>query len=174
MKGLVGNICLPDTSMSLLEQLLSKHWEYKFWNKINVIGLLENVTWDKEIKYSGVIIIIVISGSTVHVRTLAASHRRFRNLIKKLGSTLLDEWSARRKGLYQHSTTQKHKGKHPCLEWDSNPWSCNQATKIYTLNCATTRTGTLVSYKIQKLRTRHTYPPFCVKPAVDWGSCFLY
>jgi hypothetical protein len=32
-----------------------------------------------------------ISGSTVLLRTLAASHRRFRNLIKTLGRTPLDE-----------------------------------------------------------------------------------
>jgi hypothetical protein len=34
---------------------------------------------------------IIISGSTVLVRTLAASHWRFRNLIKTLGMTPLDE-----------------------------------------------------------------------------------
>jgi hypothetical protein len=49
------------------------------------------------------IIIIIISGSTALVRTLATSHRRFRNLSK----TPLDEWSARRKGLYLHPTTQQ-------------------------------------------------------------------
>jgi hypothetical protein len=36
-------------------------------------------------------ITIIISGSTVLVRTLAASHRRFRNLIKTHGRTPLDE-----------------------------------------------------------------------------------
>jgi hypothetical protein len=51
-------------------------------------------------------IIIIISGSTVLVRPLAASHRRFRNLIKTLVRTPLDEWSANRKGLYLHRTTQ--------------------------------------------------------------------
>jgi hypothetical protein len=38
-----------------------------------------------------IIIIIIISGSTVLVRTLAVSHRRFRNLKKALGRTPLDE-----------------------------------------------------------------------------------
>jgi hypothetical protein len=37
------------------------------------------------------VIIIIISGSIALVRTLAASHRRFRNLIKTLGKTPLDE-----------------------------------------------------------------------------------
>jgi hypothetical protein len=41
------------------------------------------------------LIIIIISGSTVFVSTLAASHRRFRNLIKPLGRTPLGELSAR-------------------------------------------------------------------------------
>jgi hypothetical protein len=38
-----------------------------------------------------IIIIIIVSDSTVLVRTLAASHWRFRNLIKILGRTPLDE-----------------------------------------------------------------------------------
>jgi hypothetical protein len=39
--------------------------------------------------------------------TLAASHRRFRNIIIKThGRTPLDEWSTLRKGLYLHRTTQ--------------------------------------------------------------------
>jgi hypothetical protein len=38
-----------------------------------------------------IIIIIVIIGSTVVVRASATSHRRFRNLIKILGRTPLDE-----------------------------------------------------------------------------------
>jgi hypothetical protein len=36
----------------------------------------------------------------------SASHRRFRNRIKTHGRTPLDEWSACRKGLYVHRTTQ--------------------------------------------------------------------
>jgi hypothetical protein len=56
-----------------------------------------------------IIIIIIISGSTVLVRILAASHRRLRNLIKTLCITPLDEWSARRKGLYLHKITQQQK-----------------------------------------------------------------
>jgi uncharacterized membrane protein YhaH (DUF805 family) len=38
-----------------------------------------------------IIIIIIISGSTVLVSTLAISHRRFRDLIKTPSGTLLDE-----------------------------------------------------------------------------------
>jgi hypothetical protein len=38
-----------------------------------------------------IVIIIIISGSTVLVRTLAASHWRFCNLIKTLGRTPLNE-----------------------------------------------------------------------------------
>jgi hypothetical protein len=49
---------------------------------------------------------IVISGSTVLVRTLAVSHLRFRNLVETLPRTPLDEWSARPNGLYLHRTTQ--------------------------------------------------------------------
>jgi hypothetical protein len=50
--------------------------------------------------------IIIISGSIVFVRILVASHRRFRNLIKKLGRPPLDEWPSSHKGLYLHRTTQ--------------------------------------------------------------------
>jgi hypothetical protein len=48
--------------------------------------------------------LIIISSSTVFIRTLAASHRRFVYLVKTLGRTRLDERSARRKGLYLHNT----------------------------------------------------------------------
>jgi hypothetical protein len=41
-------------------------------------------------------IIIIISGCTILLRTLVASHRRFRNLVKTHVRTPLDEWSARR------------------------------------------------------------------------------
>jgi hypothetical protein len=44
-----------------------------------------------------IIIIIIISGSAVFVRTLAGSHRRFRNPIKTLGRTPFDELPALRK-----------------------------------------------------------------------------
>jgi hypothetical protein len=40
-----------------------------------------------------------------------------------VGRTPLDEWSARRKGLYLQRTTYKHKDKHPCPERYSNPRS---------------------------------------------------
>jgi hypothetical protein len=50
-------------------------------------------------------IIIIISVSTVLLRILVASHRKFRNLIKTLGKTPLNEWLARRKGLYLRKTT---------------------------------------------------------------------
>jgi hypothetical protein len=43
------------------------------------------------IKENIIIIIIIIGGSTVLVRTLAASRCRFRNLIKTLARTPLDE-----------------------------------------------------------------------------------
>jgi hypothetical protein len=52
------------------------------------------------------IIIIIISGSTVLARNLAAPHRRFRNLFMTLSRTPLDELSARRKGDYLDITTQ--------------------------------------------------------------------
>jgi hypothetical protein len=51
-------------------------------------------------------ITIIISVSTVLVRTLTASHWRFRNLIMTLGRTPLDKWSAHHEGLYLHRTTQ--------------------------------------------------------------------
>jgi hypothetical protein len=53
-----------------------------------------------------VVIVVIISGSTVLVRTLAASHQRIRNLIMALGTTPLDKWSARRKRLNLQRTTQ--------------------------------------------------------------------
>jgi hypothetical protein len=53
------------------------------------------------------IIIVIISGSTDLVRTLNASHRKFRNLFRHLvGLLWTSDRSARRKGLYVHRTTQ--------------------------------------------------------------------
>jgi hypothetical protein len=66
--------------------------------------------------------IITISGSTVLVRTLAASHRRFRNLTKILGRTPLDGLPARRKSLYLHRTI-RHRNIKTCLERNLNPRS---------------------------------------------------
>jgi hypothetical protein len=42
--------------------------------------------------------------------------------IQTHGRTPLDEWSARRRDLYLHGTTQHINitDKHPCPEWDSN------------------------------------------------------
>jgi hypothetical protein len=84
-------------------------------------------------------IIIIISGSTVLVRTLAASHRRFRNLFWTLGRTPLDEWSARHKGLYLHRTTQ-HTNIHASSGIRTHDPS-NQAAKIYALDRAATGIG---------------------------------
>jgi hypothetical protein len=55
-------------------------------------------------------------GSTVLVKTLAASYRRFRNLMKTLCRTF--GWvigSSQRPLPTQDNTPQKHKDKHPCL-----------------------------------------------------------
>jgi hypothetical protein len=62
-------------------------------------GQMEGVPYVPE-GAAGPICNFIISGATVLVRTLAASHRRFRNL------TPLDELSARRKGLYLYRTIQ--------------------------------------------------------------------
>jgi hypothetical protein len=51
-------------------------------------------------------LLFIVSGSTALVRTLVAAHLRFRCLIKTPGRSPLYEWSARRKGLYLHRTTQ--------------------------------------------------------------------
>jgi hypothetical protein len=56
-----------------------------------------------EISRISYFIIIIISNSTVFVRTLPASHQRSLYLVKTLGRTPLDERSARRKGLYLHN-----------------------------------------------------------------------
>jgi hypothetical protein len=62
---------------------------------------------------------IIIIDSTVLVRTLAVSHRGFNKLIKILVRTPLDEWLARRKGLYLQRTTQHKK---------SIPWAWFEPT----------------------------------------------
>jgi hypothetical protein len=84
--------------------------------------------------------IIIISGSTVLVRTLAASHRRFRNPIKTLGRTPLDEWSACRKGLYLHRTTlnRNTKKNNHARSGIRTHDPRNQAAKTYALERAAT------------------------------------
>jgi hypothetical protein len=74
------------------------------------------------------------------------SNRRFHNLSKTLCRTPLDEWSARRKGLYLHRKntyihTQKHEDKHPCLSGIRTYDSSNQAAKTYKLDRGATGTG---------------------------------
>jgi hypothetical protein len=51
---------------------------------------ISEMKWKCGLSYI-IIIIIIISGSTVLVRTLAASHRRFPNLIRTHGRTPLDQ-----------------------------------------------------------------------------------
>jgi hypothetical protein len=53
----------------------------------------------------------------LHFRGLLITH------IQTHGRTLLDEWSARRRSLYLHRTTQhiNTTDKHPCPQRDSNP-----------------------------------------------------
>jgi hypothetical protein len=95
------------------------------------------------------IIIIIRSSSScfsVLIRTFAASHRRFRNLIKTHGRTPLNEWSAGRKGLYLHTTTQ-HRNTRTNIHTSigirtHNP--SNQAASTYALHCAATGTGFVV------------------------------
>jgi hypothetical protein len=81
---------------------------------------------------------IIISGSIVLVRDLAATHRRFRNLIKTLDITPSDEWSSRRKGLCLHRNTKTNI--HASSEIRTHDPS-NQEAKTYTLDGATTGTG---------------------------------
>jgi hypothetical protein len=71
---------------------------------------------------------------------MAAAHRRFRNLIKTRGRTTLDEWSARRKGLYLHRTTQ-HRNTKTNIHASSGIRThdpINQAAKTYALDRAVT------------------------------------
>jgi hypothetical protein len=77
--------------------------------------------------------VILISGSTVLVRTLAASHRRFRNLNKILGRIPLGEWSARRKGLYPHRNTKTNIHASSGIRTHD---PSNQAVKTYALDRA--------------------------------------
>jgi hypothetical protein len=88
---------------------------------------------------------IIISGSTVLVRILAALHRRFRNL-KTLGRAPLDEWSARRKGLYLHRTTQ-HRNTKTNIHASSGIRThdpSNQVAKTYALHRAAIGIGYFV------------------------------
>jgi hypothetical protein len=83
-----------------------------------------------------IIIIIIISGSTALVKTLTASHRTFCSLTKTHGRTPLDEWSARRKGLYLHRTTQ-HRNTKTNIQASSGIRThdpSNQAAKTYALD----------------------------------------
>ena len=59
-------------------------------------------------------------------RTRAASLLRFldnREWYTTVGRTLLDEGSARRKGLYVHNTATNTRDRYPCPQWDSNSQS---------------------------------------------------
>jgi hypothetical protein len=93
--------------------------------------------------YHKTLFIIIVSGSTVLVRTLAASHRRSRNRIKTLGRTSLDERLVCDKGLYLHRTT-KHRNTRTNIHASSGIRahdSTNQEAKTYALDNAATGTG---------------------------------
>jgi hypothetical protein len=72
-------------------------------------GVYWNIRKSMKAKMKSILTILLLRGSTAFVRILAPWHRRFRNFISALGRTPLDEWSARRKGLYLHRTTQHWK-----------------------------------------------------------------
>jgi hypothetical protein len=94
---------------------------------------------------------IIISGSVVLVRTLAASLRRFRNLMKTLGRTPLEERSARLKGLYLHRETQ-HRNTKANIYTSSGIRThdpSNQTAKTYALDRADTGTGFNTGYSAQ-------------------------
>jgi hypothetical protein len=67
---------------------LSVHFQYHFVSKS--VGFRYGTSGRTNVNFPVYVIIIIISGSTVLVRTLTASHRRFRNLIKLLVKNLLD------------------------------------------------------------------------------------
>jgi hypothetical protein len=100
-----------------------------------------------------IIVIIIISGSAVLVRTLAASHWRFRSLIKILGRTPFDELSAHRKGFYLHRTT-RHRNTKTNIHASSGirtHYPSSQATKSYALDRVATRTCLSYVLKLIKL-----------------------
>jgi hypothetical protein len=77
-------------------------------------------------------------------RTLAASHRKFHNLIKTLGTTPLDQWSAHREGLYLHKT--QHRNTKTNSRASSGIWthySSNQATNGTGSSCCINTTKRL-------------------------------
>jgi hypothetical protein len=83
-----GNIC---SYLPYVNEAANLQGNAKFRPKYTVpCGIFLYV--HKEVRtYVFIIVIIIISGSTVLVTTLAASHRRFRSLIKTHGRTPLNE-----------------------------------------------------------------------------------
>jgi hypothetical protein len=85
----------------------------------------------------------------VLARTLAASHRRFRKLIKVLGRTPFDEWY--RKGFYLHRPTQHRNTKtkiHASSGIQTHDPS-NQAARTCALDHIATGTSILDTYRYQ-------------------------
>jgi hypothetical protein len=66
---------------------------------------------------------IITYGTTAHTWALSSSVLRFLNHTQTHSRTPLDQWSARRRDLYLHRTTQhiNTRDKHPCPQRDSNP-----------------------------------------------------
>jgi hypothetical protein len=79
-----------------------------------------------------ILIIIIISGSTVLARTLAASHRRFRNLIKTLGGTS-DQPVAKASTYTGQSNTETQRNIHASSGIRTHDPS-NEAAKTYALD----------------------------------------
>jgi hypothetical protein len=92
------------------------------------------------------IIVIVISSSTVPVRTLATSHRRFCNLIRTLGRTLLvSDQPISRASTYtgQHNTKTQRQTLMPRAEFE--PTTPVTMRKTYVYDRAATGTGVCLS-----------------------------
>jgi hypothetical protein len=89
-------------------------------------------------------IVVIISGPTVLVSTLTASHWRFRNLSKTIGRTPLDELSPTRTTQHRNTKTNIHASS-GIRTHDSD----NQAAKTYALDCADTGTGIVFKYSIK-------------------------
>jgi hypothetical protein len=100
--------------------------------------------------------LFIISGSTVLERTLAASHRRFHNLIETFGRTPWDEWSARRKGLYLLRASQHRKTRTNihALSGIRIHYPSNQAAKTCALVREASRTGLTSSHIFRSQTTK--------------------
>ena len=104
-----------------LTQFLPAIWAVSTRKQSNV-AFLQSSTRIRKLIYQRWIFFPWFNSPPVgHGLLIIQDSRSYSDTHTSVGRTPLDEWSTRRRDLWQHTTLTRYK--HPCPQWDSNPQS---------------------------------------------------